>query len=314
MSENSELASSPAPTVADLLNDEIAKLRAQVESLKRDVALHSSTLLATPAFVQSLEQQISQPKAKQRRTRAASQKTQAERLLVRAKEQQAHAQQSLYRMCASVTTFRVTDPDPNAVDNGNVLGIRFEVMSHARFLKPYFVMLNRPYTRSKALRVHRHTVPPSIPLGGLAARYLPAPKGDRQRDDRRQNEARQDLPRFVRTLRRELVRFHNRTSVISDLRDATTNREPDTSIMADGDDSAIVNIQAADAEAKQVSIEWADGRAGRLVMNDNGEIVKMVVQAEQGRDRETVRGFLGGATRVEEVVDRMKGAATGPSV
>ncbi|KXJ93967.1 Cenp-O kinetochore centromere component-domain-containing protein, partial [Microdochium bolleyi] len=207
-------------------------------------------------------------------------------------------------MCVSVTTFRVTDPDPNAVDNGNVLGLRFEVMSHARFLKPYFVMLNRPYTRNKALRVHRHTIPASIPLSGLAARYLPAPKRgneDEQRDEGRDAKGQQDLPRFVRTLRRELVRFHNRTAVIGDLRDVTiTKRDPNTSMVPEADDAAVASIQAADAEAKQVSIEWTDGRAGRLVMNDDGEIVKMVVQAEQGRDRRTVRGFLGGATRVEE--------------
>lgn len=208
-------------------------------------------------------------------------------------------------MCASVTTFRVADPDPNAVDSGNVLGIRFEIMSHARFLKPYYVMLNRPYTQSKALRVHRHTIPPSIPLGGLAARYLAAPRSNGHQDDTQQKEARQNLPRFVRTLRRELIRFHNRTAVIGDLRGVTAKRDPDNSVMADSGDSAIANVQAADAEAKQVSIEWGDGRSGRLVMNDDGEIIKMVVQAEQGRDRQTVRQFLGGATRLEDVVSRL---------
>lgn len=286
-----------------------------VESLRRDVAIHSSSLLSSPSFIQSLEEQVSRPKPKQRRTRASPQKTQAERLLVRAKEQQAHAQQSLYRMCVSVTTFRVTDPDPNAVDNGNVLGLRFEVMTHTRFLRPYFVMLNRPYAQSKALRVHRHTIPASIPLGGLAARHLPAPKSakeDEPQGDRRDLKDQQDLSRFVRTLRRELVRFHNRTAMISDLRDvATAKRGPNSSTLSEADDAAIVNIQAADAEAKQVSIEWADGRAGRLVMNDDGDIVKMVVQADQGRDRRTVRGFLGGASRVEEVVNRLQSTSAG---
>lgn len=93
--------------------------------------------------------------------------------------------------------------------------------------------------------------------------------------------------------------------MIGDLRDVTAKRDPDNSVMADSGGSAIANIQAADAEAKQVSIEWGDGRSGRLVMNDDGEIIKMVVQAEQGRDRQTVRQFLGGATRLEDVVSRL---------
>ena len=38
-------------------------------------------------------------------------------------------QQCLYRTVNPVTAFKVLDPDPNAVDDGHVLGLRFEVMS-----------------------------------------------------------------------------------------------------------------------------------------------------------------------------------------
>lgn len=67
----------------------------------------------------------------------------------------------------------------------------------------------------------------------------------------------------------------------------------------------LVSITAADAEAKQITIEWADGKTGRLVMGDDGEIVKIVAVGEGGRDREAVRELLGGAERVEDVAKRL---------
>jgi central kinetochore subunit Mal2/MCM21 len=70
----------------------------------------------------------------------------------------------------------------------------------------------------------------------------------------------------------------------------------------------LASITAADAEAKQISIEWADGRAGRLVMGDDGEVVKVVAVGDHGRDRDMVRELLGGATRVEDVVKRLASA------
>jgi len=228
-----------------------------------------------------------------------------QKLLKRFEEQTAHKQHCLYRACAAITTFKVQDPDPNAVDGGNVLGLRFEVMSKSKFIRPYYVMLNRPYANNKrALRVHRHTIPPFIPLSGLAARYLPPPTSNNADGDGAAKK--QNLSLFARALRRELVRYHNRAAVISDLRKAAglgSKKAPDQ----DQDSgNAIVDISLADAEAKQVTIEWRDGRAGRLVMNDDGEVVKMVVQGANGQDRETVREFLGGAVRVEEVTRRLE--------
>ncbi|KAJ8107178.1 hypothetical protein ONZ43_g6818 [Nemania bipapillata] len=224
-----------------------------------------------------------------------------QKLVARFEEQRAHKQQCLYRACASITTFKVTDPDPNAVDGGNVLGLRFEIMSKAKFVRPYYVMLNRPYANRRLLRVHRHTVPQCIPLSGLVARHLPLPTA---KDDDDDAPKKQDLSRFARALRRELVRYHNRAAVIGDMRKAAglrskkaLDQEPET---------PIADITAADAEAKQISLQWRDGRSGRLVMNDDGDIVKMVVQGDNGQDRETVREFLGGAVRIEEVSKRLE--------
>ncbi|KAI2622080.1 cenp-O kinetochore centromere component [Xylaria nigripes] len=285
----SHISLSPELSVADRLHDEIAKLRAQVDSLKNDVKLQASALMtadSTRALLQSQTASDQWPGASD----IARQK-----LLARFEEQSAHKQQSLYRACAAITTFKVVDPDPNAVDNGNVLGLRFEIMSKAKFVRPYYVMLTRPYANRRYLRVHRHTVPQCIPLAGLAARYLPSPpaKGDHD------TQVKQDLSLFARSLRRELVRYHNRAAVIGDMKRAAglgpkKAADPES-------ESTFVDISAADAEAKQISMQWRDGRSGRLVMNDDGDIVNMVVQGDNGRDRETVREFLGGATRIEEI-------------
>ncbi|KAI0204314.1 cenp-O kinetochore centromere component [Astrocystis sublimbata] len=293
-------SASPEPSVADRLQHEITKLRAQVESLKHHVKLQTATLLTADSTRQILQSPTNNAAAEQK-------------LLARCEEQGAHKQRCLYRACASITTFKVTDPDPNAVDGGHVLGLRFEIMTNARFARPYHVLLNRPYSapNRRYLRIHRHTVPQCVPLSGLAARYLPLPtarKTDHDDDDEHVQK-KQDLARFARALRRELVRYHNRAAVIGDMRKAAGLGSNKT-VPDQADESELgqelVDLSAADAEAKQISLQWRDGRSGRLLISDDGEVVKMVVHGDAGQDRETVRQLLGGAVRVEEVAGRLE--------
>ncbi|ETS78500.1 hypothetical protein PFICI_10562 [Pestalotiopsis fici W106-1] len=280
---------SPDLSVADRLDDEIAKLRAQVESLKNELRLQTATLLASDSTRRILQDDNTDVRGLDASARS--------RLLTESDKQVAHQRQSLYRACASITALKIRDPDPNAVDKGNVLGLRFEVMSRSRFIRPYYVMLNRPYAKSQHLRIHRHTVPPCIAISGLAARHLPASKLDKDG----QETHHQDLPRFARALRRELVRYQNRITTIGDLRKAaglgnsSTKRHGDEAV-------AITDISAVDAEAKQVRLEWEDGRVGRLVMDDDGKIAKVAVQAGNERDRRRVRELLGGSTHIQDLV------------
>ncbi|KAI1328199.1 cenp-O kinetochore centromere component [Xylariaceae sp. FL0255] len=299
---------SPELTVADKLQEEIAKLKAHVASLKHDLKIQSATLMtanSTRQLLSSTSHPVGRPSLAAAKTK--------QKLLARLDQHDAHKQQCLYRACASITTFKIQDPDPNAVDGGRVLGLRFEIMSKARFVRPYYVMLNRPYTNNHWLRVHRHTVPPCVPLAGLAARYLPAPAKSKGVDDNDDTPTKQDLSRFARALRRELVRYHNRAAVIGDLKRAVgLGTKTAKKVVEDGDESEIMNtadlvdVSAADAEAKQISMQWRDGRSGRLVLNDDGEIVKMVVQGDNGQDRNTARQFLGGSVRVENVTVRLE--------
>lgn len=252
-------------------------------------------------------------------------------------------------MAAGVTAFRVQDPDPRAVNGGSVLGIRFDIMRAGRFLQPYVVLLNRPYgaeVNSDAddsvaktyLRVHRHTIPNCIPLGGLAARYLPPYTvaeaiGDEDAPVRRRS---QDLSLFVKELRQRLVAYHNRLGAVADMRKAAGlgvddkkrkrrkkerqasagDRDPAQESSEDdegqgvGDDRSgtprIVEISLADAEAKQIKVDYNNGDVCRLVIDDSGEVEKCVMYGAQGRDMPAARDFLQRITRVERLPDSIR--------
>lgn len=171
-------------------------------------------------------------------------------------------------------------------------------MSRGQFLRPYYVMLNRPFPRSRHLRVHRHTMPPAVPLAGLAARHLPAPgpEGDEPPPP-------QDLERFARTLRREIARYHNRLGVSADLRrrlglhDATG---------AGVSANSVVEVGIADVEAKHIQLTWADERSGRLVMDDDGNVRKLLVFGRQGRDWEMTKELFGKYDRMEDIARRLE--------
>lgn len=161
------------------------------------------------------------------------------------------------------------------------------------------MFLNRHHPDSSAWRVHRHTVPPCIPLDYLADRYLPAPtqSGDLLKGPR------QALPRFVKALRSHIVGYHNRITVITGMRRAfglSGNKEQ-------GDERQLIfsDISAADAEAKHIRLEWMDGRIGRAVISSKGKILKCVVIGEDGRDRTTERAVMGGGGRIEGITGRL---------
>lgn len=263
-------------------------------SLKKKIQIETSTILSSPSVLSLIKSSSSSARGTTRTSRRTT------RLAARAAQQEAHAQQCLHRICSPVTAFKVLDPDPGAVDGGHVLGLRFEVMSRGQFLRPYYVMLNRPFPGSEALRVHRHTIPPAVPLSGLAARYLPAPaRGEGE------GGKRQDLDRFVRTVRREIVRYHNRLGSSADLRRSIIISQGEDETQLDEDD--IVDVGIADIEAKQIKLSWADDRSGRLVMDDNGKVVKlMVFNADGGRDWDTTTKLSkDGGEHIEDIVNTL---------
>ncbi|CZT08045.1 uncharacterized protein RAG0_13274 [Rhynchosporium agropyri] len=287
------------------LNDEISSLQAQISALQSQRKLQVSTILSSRHTKATLIRlRASQPPSKtQSQTPSQPSETDITPLLAAATAQRAHTQENLYRTCAGITTFRVQDPDPNAVDGGNVLGIRIDASGGGKFVKPYYVMLNKPWAGSELLRVHRHTVPVGIPLAALAERYLPNGKGSAAIGSKEVGFHKQDLRRFVRALRREIVGFHNRVSIVKSLRrefrlDETESRKGKSR------EKVIIDISAADAETKQVRIEWIDGRIGRVVVDEKGVVRQCIVTGEEGRDSEIERRVVG--VRMEDVGEKLR--------
>ncbi|KZZ93340.1 Centromere protein Cenp-O [Moelleriella libera RCEF 2490] len=326
-----------AASEAAQLDKEIAALRKQAFALRKALQVQCSTILSsasTARLIRAAPSPSGAAAAAAAAKRGSSSSTKrlssesASKLRAHAAQHQAYMQQCSYRISAPVTSFKVRDPDPNAVGGGHVLGLRFEIMSRGQFLRPYYVMLNRPYPGSRCVRVHRHTVPPAVPLAGLAARYLPPPSSSsssssssaasaaaaaqrRRRGAEEEQDAatsRQDLDRFVRTLRREIVRYHNRLGVSADLRKrlGIDDRTSSSSRRSLTSPNALVDVGIADIEAKQINLTWADDRTGRLVMDDDGKVVKLVVFSANGRDWETAGEIFTENDNIEDVARKLE--------
>ena len=146
--------------------------------------------------------------------------------------------------------------------------------------------------------MHRHTIPPCIPLAALVAKWLPAPRVagvgavELEKAERKQN-----LPRLVRELRREIAGFHMRKGAVERLREGLVKEAGTTGV---GD------VKATDAEIRDVRIEWRDWAVGRVRIGKDGRVEKAVVLGEGGRAREMERKLLGGDGRVEGLAERLR--------
>ncbi|TVY13742.1 hypothetical protein LARI1_G008603 [Lachnellula arida] len=293
----------PIDDVSLQLDAEISTLQSQISALKTQRSIQTSAILTSRSTRATLARLRSSQKPKYQPTSTLPNDT--DPLLTTTKTHLQHKQENLYRACGTVTTFRIRDPDPYAVDGGNVLGIRIDVSSNGKFIRPYYVMLNKPFAGSELLRVHRHTVPPCIPLAALAENYLPTGKGatgissGNGSGKKAPGAKTQDIRKFVRALRKEVVGYHNRISVIKGLRREFRLDEKENN-KGKGREKVISDISAADAEARQVRIEWVDGRIGRFTVDEGGSVVKAVVMGEQGRDGEVERVLVGGMGGVGE--------------
>lgn len=171
-------------------------------------------------------------------------------------------------------------------------------------------MLNKPFedAEKELLRIHRHTLPPCIPLASLAQRYLPHGKGAVAGKAVEGSKA-QNLQKFTRALRREIVAYHNRISTIKALRkEFALDEKPSKKGKERQIEKVIADITAADAEAKQIKIEWTDGRIGRVLVGEQGEVLRCVVIGEGGRERDVERRVVGemGRGRMDGIGERLR--------
>jgi central kinetochore subunit Mal2/MCM21 len=233
------------------------------------------------------------------------------------KQQSNRNLENIHRACAGVTAYKVQDPDPNAINNGNVLGVSIDVAIGGRFIETYHVLLNwRTRDASRLLMIHKHTIPPCIPLQQLANKWLPTGGKDVEVDPE------QDLVRFGRLLRKELVSWHMRVKALEDLRKEAglpsqkAREEKDGGVgdagkvlnafVSDDEESSdaeedegadgpirVLDIEA-DAAVRQITITWSDRRIAVMSVTKDGRIEKAVCRAKDGsRDGAMSRKAIG---------------------
>ncbi|KAJ4384080.1 hypothetical protein N0V86_000925 [Didymella sp. IMI 355093] len=267
------------------LDSDISDLHARIATLKAHRANLSSVLLSQPNLAARLGNDAT-----------------AKRLI---DQQSKRNIENTYRACAGVTAYKVKDPDPYAVNNGDILGISVEVPVNGGFVDTYHILFTvRDHESSKRLHIHKHTIPSCIPLQQLANKWLP--QGSRDGDGAK--EPGQDLVKFGRALRRELVSWHLRLDTVQSLRDqaklpdllAEDGAEEDvisggrvlnafvssdaSSDAEDDDGNGPVRIMdiEADAAVRQVSITWSDGRTAMLVVTKDGRVDRAICKARGG--------------------------------
>ena len=267
------------------LDSDISDLHARIATLKAHCANLSSVLLSQPNLAARLGNDAT-----------------VKRLI---DQQSKRNLENTYRACAGVTAYKVKDPDPNAINNGDILGISIEVSVNGGFVDTYHVLFTvRDYDNSKRLRIHKHTIPAYIPLQQLANKWLP--QGTRDADSVKNPD--QDLVKFGRALRKELVSWHMRLDAVHDMRNQAKLPDPqaqdeldndvisggrvlnafvssDASSDAEEDDGSspvrILDIEA-DAAVRQVTVTWSDGRTAVLVVTKDGRVERAICRTRGG--------------------------------
>ncbi|KAI6247248.1 hypothetical protein HI914_04144 [Erysiphe necator] len=276
------------------LDNEINALQSQLSNLKSQRFHRASTVL-------SAETTLSQLSFIRKQKETPDATVNIESLLSTAKAQYSHNQTNLYRICATITPFRIQDPDPNAVNNGHILGLRFDVSNNGKFIRPYYIMLNKLWNGEKnMLSVHRHTLPPAIPLSTLVEKYLVNHRGPLAlASGSKVRTGKQSLLIFSRALRRSIVAYHNRLSLIKNFRiDFGLDVDDDSAMIYD--EEIILDLSALDSEMKNLRLEWIDGRVGRIVINEDGEIKKCIIISEGKRHRASERALSGSLQNLGE--------------
>jgi central kinetochore subunit Mal2/MCM21 len=285
------------------LDSEISDLHARISALRAHRSNLASVLLSQPHLAARLQTPNRPSKAAEIARNAFAQ--QSKRNL-----------SNVYRACAGVTAYKVQDPDPHAINNGNILGVSIDVAVGGNFVETYHVLLTwRERDDAKVLRIHKHTIPPCIPLQQLANKWLPNTAKDVDADPE------QDLVQFGRLLRKELVSWNMRVKALDDLKQeaGVTNSRSErddadglactghvlNAFMSDDDGSSdveeedhtgparIIDIES-DAGVRQITITWSNRKVAVMSISKDGRVEKVVCRAKDGsRDDALGRKAIG---------------------
>ncbi|KAF1947234.1 hypothetical protein EJ02DRAFT_449824 [Clathrospora elynae] len=297
------------------LDADISDLHTRINTLKAHRANLSSVLLSQPHLAARLQTQPS-PSTSNPDPPEVTQKV--------ITQQSRRNLENIHRACVGVTAYKVSDPDPHAQDHGNILGVRIDVALGGKFVETYHVLLNYIQNSSegeekkKSLRIHKHTIPACIPLQHLVNRWLQAGGKDGEM------QVHQNLIRFGRSLRKELVSYHLRQQTLHHLRTeaglehrnpnnddvgiAATGRvlnafvsddghSSDTEEAEDEDEASnparILDIEA-DTAVRQVTVTWSSRTTAVVCISKDGRVEKAVCRTKNGsRDEALSRKAIG---------------------
>lgn len=285
------------------LDDDISELHSRIATLRAQRANLSSVLLSQPHLAARLQNSDKHNKSSGSIQHIITQ--QSKRNL-----------ENAYRACAGVTAYKVKDPDPYAVNDGNILGISIDVSVAEKLIETYHVLLSvKDKEGKKLLSIHKHTIPPCIPLQQLAAKWLPGSGKDEEHDPE------QDLVHFGRLLRKELVSWSMRVDAVEklkkeaglveqrqsseDLVNAPTSKVLNAFVSDDDASSDIAGSEdedggprvldiEADAAVRHINITWSDTRTAAMSITKDGRIEKAVCRTRDGvRDAVLAKKAIG---------------------
>ncbi|KAI9800752.1 MAG: hypothetical protein M1833_003169 [Piccolia ochrophora] len=297
------------------LDSDIINIRSQIKALSRRRSTLTSHLLSTHSKKALLQQHTAHshhPTSAQPHLSPDAATPLLTAISDRSQRQAQHTQQCLYRLGAGATMFEVKDPDPHSLDDGRVFGVRIEAFTHNKFLPPYYLLLNRPIPSSSSLQVHRHTIPPCIPLPALINKYLPpptSPPASSEQDQPQKSLPKQSLHLLVRALRQELASYHLRLAAISTVQH-TLGIAEGTKSTSSQVKHGLMKLSFTDAEGKDIRLVWRDGKVGRARIGKDGRLLKCVVFGQHGRHMDVERKLLGRNGTVEHLTERLREVAT----
>jgi central kinetochore subunit Mal2/MCM21 len=273
------------------LNEDISDLHTRIATLKAHRANLSSVLLSQPHLAARLQNSGATIKSMDH----------ADQIVTR---QSKRNLENIYRACAGVTAYKVKDPDPHALNDGNILGVSIDVALGGRFVETYHVLLGvQQKDDKKILRIHKHSIPPCMPLQQLSDKWLPTSGKDEE------NDPEQDLVRFGRLLRKELVSWHLRVNAVEELRreaglaKSRQDSEPGGSTATGqtlnafvSDDEASSDVEEADGETgsvrildieadaavRQITVVWSNKRTAVMSITKDGRVERAVCRTRDG--------------------------------
>ncbi|KAI1617264.1 Cenp-O kinetochore centromere component-domain-containing protein [Exophiala viscosa] len=303
--------------ISDALDEDIAKVRAEIDSLTRRQKLLTSSLISSTVIQEHLSANGTVSPAVEFATQQYS--------------------LNIHRLGIGVISFPFDDPSPEIQSRNPLLGIQIDICDRTgRLDSPYYLFCIRAGggegpVISQELRIHRHTIPAFVPLQEYEKRYLPpADEGYGSEDSVLSSggaSPKQDLHGLINKIRHDLVAWRSRQDAIGSIREQLampTKKAPENSNEQRPEEGSghhggsvpdvetpvgkfgVREFEATGVDARQVRILWSDDRLGRIKISDQGGIDKAAVFGSQGRIRNMERILTQGDATVFNLLDRLQ--------